>query len=76
MKKVLPLYLILTQSLLLIYTCVKRTVSNSSSLYSLFYSFIYNSVMYTKEKAKIVAAVWGTEWIQFIVALEISARMI
>ena len=36
---------ILTQSLHLKYTCCKRTVSNSTSLYTLFYSVIYNSVI-------------------------------
>ena len=40
-------YLILTQSLHFKYTCVKRAVSNSSSLYTLFYSVIYNSVVQT-----------------------------
>ena len=44
MKKVVPHNLILTQSLHLKYTCGKRAVSNSSSLYTLFYSVIYNSV--------------------------------
>ena len=29
------------------YTCCKRAVSNSSSLYTLFYSVIYNSVATT-----------------------------
>ena len=33
-----------TQSLHLKYACSKRSVSNSSSLYTLFYSVIYNSV--------------------------------
>ena len=40
-----PPNLILTQSLHLKYTCGKRAVSNASSLYSLFYSGIYNSVV-------------------------------
>ena len=35
----------LTQSLHLKYTCGKCVVSNSSSLYTLFYSVIYNSVL-------------------------------
>ena len=35
---------VLTHSLHLKYTCGKRAVSNSSSLYTLFYSVIYNSV--------------------------------
>ena len=39
-----PPNLILTQSLHLKYTCGKCAVSNSSSLYTLFYSVIYNSV--------------------------------
>ena len=36
---------ILTQTLHLKYTFGKRTVSNSTSLYTLFYSVIYNSVV-------------------------------
>ena len=51
-----PPNLILTQSLHLKYTCSKRSVSNSSSLYSLFYSVIYNSVghiLYTDEGVRI-----------------------
>ena len=40
-----PPNLVLTQSLHLKYTCGKRTVSDSSSLYTLFYSVIYNSVV-------------------------------
>ena len=38
------LYLILTQSLHLKNTCGKRALSNSSSLYTLFYFVIYSSV--------------------------------
>ena len=38
------LFLKVAQSLYLKYTCGKRAVSNSSSLYALFYSVIYNSV--------------------------------
>ena len=41
-----PPNLILTQSLHHKYTCSKRAVSNLSSLYTLFYSVIYNSVGY------------------------------
>ena len=41
-------YLILTKSLHLKYTCGKRPVSNSSALYTLFYSVIYNSVVSIK----------------------------
>ena len=36
---------VLTQSLHLKYTCGIRAVSNSSSLYTIFYSVIYNSVV-------------------------------
>ena len=43
-----PPNLILMKSLHLKYTCGKRAVSNSSSLYTLFYSVIYNSVVRTK----------------------------
>ena len=44
-----PPNLILTQSMHLKYTCGKRAVSNSSSLYTLFYSVIYNSVAKNKQ---------------------------
>ena len=40
-----PPNLILTQSLHLKYTCSKHAVSNSSFLYTLFYSVVYNSVL-------------------------------
>ena len=40
-----PLLHNVTQSLHLKYTCSKRAVSNSSSLYTLFYSVMFNSVV-------------------------------
>ena len=32
--------------------------------------------IFTEEKAKVVAAVWGTEFIQFLAALAVCTRMI
>ena len=58
-----PTNLILTQSLHIKYTCGKRTVPYSSSLYTVFHSVIFNSVYFSRRQP-IILKIYGANMLR------------